>query len=524
MRPSAENALATAAIVLAIVMLLPALSAGPLVLDEHAAYWLSAPDGPLSVTERSLRFAAAPPLACWCQSISMKVFGETEFALRLPSMLGYLLAIGVMAIGSRLTLGGIAAALSAIALALHPDVVDEVRIGRTYGLVVLWTTLLVVLTLRWQQQDVRWKHTFVWAITAAAAVWTHILTIPVVGMSAATLLVGDVRETRMLRHETLAAWIASVLLCLPLIPMIERIWEWRHALNYQTGSASLTNVIGPFLCLALPLGIVLSVGLARAIGARTSGADSNASQSQTPLLKSLSCIVVPVALGIVPLVVLAVIGREDLSSLANPRYRVPLAAANACLLGWLVSRPKWTTAGVATLGISLVAAWIAVGRLPTDLVRVGTPQAVVWEAMGHTLERTVREEGLERAPVFVQSGLIEGTLIPAFPDDVEFHGYVSSRMGRFYARTPNPRYSLPMFWGGDNRRMLEFFTRTIRETAANEQSDLFVAVATDTDINRASYEQFRELLRQFGYEGPPLTGQEQWAMLYHFQRRNSPAN
>lgn len=524
MRPFAENALAAAAMVIAVVMMLPALSAGPLVLDEHAAYWLSAPDGQLSITERSLRYAAAPPLACWVQSISMKVFGETEFALRLPSMLGYLLAVGVMAIGTRLTLGGIAAALSAIALALHPDVVDEVRIGRTYGLVVLWTTLLLVLTLRWQQKEVHWKHALVWAMTAAAAVWTHILTIPVVGMSALMLFVGDVRETRILRRETLVTWVASVLLCVPLIPMVERIWEWRHALNYQTGSALLANVIGPFLWLALPVGSVLSVGLARGLGARKNDADSDAARSQSPLLTWWSCILVPVALGIVPLVVLVVIGREDLSSLANPRYRVPLAAANACLLGWLVSRPTWTSAGVATLGISLAAAWFAVGRLPTDLVRIGTPQAIVWEKIGHMLEQAVREDGLESAPIFVQSGLIEGTLIPAFPDDVQFHGYVSSRMGRFYARTSNPRYSLPMFWGGDNRPMLEFFTRTIRETAANEPSDLFVAVATDTDINRASFTQFRELLRQFGYEGTPLTGQEQWAMLYHFRRRTSGTN
>ncbi|MEZ6144908.1 MAG: glycosyltransferase family 39 protein [Planctomycetaceae bacterium] len=206
MRLAAENLLMIGVMATAVAVMVPVFSGGPLVLDEHAAYWLSAPDGELSITERSLRFAAAPPFACWIQAMSMKVLGETELALRMPSVLGYLSAILVMALGARASLGAIAAALSAGALALHPDVVDEVRIGRTYGLVVLWTTTLLVLTLRWQQKEVRWKHALYWAMAATAAVWTHILTIPVVGMSALMMLVSDVRHVRSLRPQTLVAW------------------------------------------------------------------------------------------------------------------------------------------------------------------------------------------------------------------------------------------------------------------------------------------------------------------------------
>ncbi|MEZ6144910.1 MAG: hypothetical protein R3B91_05620 [Planctomycetaceae bacterium] len=64
----------------------------------------------------------------------------------------------------------------------------------------------------------------------------------------------------------------------------------------------------------------------------------------------------------------------------------------------LIACPKWTWAGVTCLLVSLLAGWMAVGRLPTELVRLGTPQAVVWREMGQTLEQTVNAEGLEQAP------------------------------------------------------------------------------------------------------------------------------
>jgi hypothetical protein len=238
------------------------------------------------------------------------------------------------------------------------------------------------------------------------------------------------------------------------------------------------------------------------------------------LLKWPSAVVTAIALGLVPLFILVVVAQGELSSLSHPRYRVPLAAANACLLALICARVPHRALSLACAAIAMAAAWTAVGRPPTDMVRLGTAQAVVWREMAETLERVVDEQQLGEAPVFVQSGLIEGTLIRTFPDDIPFHGYVSSRLGRFYARTPNPRYALPLLWGGNNAQLLQFFGRTLAETAAHTPADLFVAVATDTDVNRLSYAGFVQLLEQFGYEGAPIAGEDRWAVLYHYRKQN----
>lgn len=516
MNRAADHLLPAGSVGLALLLMVPVFGAGPLVLDEHAAYWLSAPHETLSIWERSVRYAAVPPLASWLQAGSMTVLGETEFALRLPSVLAYGVAAGLMALAFRPAIGATPAAMAAFALAIHPDVVDEVRVGRTYGLVVLLMTLLLLITLRWRAKNLRLYDGLFWGLTATAGVWTHILTIPVAGMSAILIGGWDVVVWRTLRPATIVGWLLAVLLCVPLIPMGERIWEWRHALNYQTGNVALAEAVGPFVWLGLPIGCA---GLMLALFTRGLRPKTSDSSSDTRVTRSRFSIIVCLAMGLVPLGLLVAAGQGDLSSLTNPRYRVPLAPANACLLGLLVSQQRGRWWALAVLTVSLVATWTAVGRSPMQLVRLNTAQAPVWKQMAETLEAIVSKRELETAPVFVQSGLIEGVLIPLFPEDVEFHGYVSSRLGRFYAKTANPRYALPLFWSREHPEMFQFFDRILSETAASKSSDLFVAVATDTDVNRRSFEDFEQLLRQYSYQRTRIAGREPWAILYHYRRK-----
>ncbi len=517
---SAENILAAGSMGVALLLMWPGWHAGPLVLDEHAAYWLCAPEVPLSIFERSARYAAVPPLASWTQAASLFVLGNSELALRLPSLLAYLFAVGAMAFGGRPLIGGMPAALGAIALAMHPDVVDEVRVGRTYGLVVLLMTLLLLITLRWQKEKIGWRNGFLWGVTAAAAVWTHILTIPVVALSAILLGFRDVWRYRSLHPATVIGWGVAGVTCLPLVPMGERIWTWRNALNYQTENVSLPAATGPFVWLGLPLavGVAIVARYGRRLGRHMPQAGHGEPRSASTLSSAMTAMVV---MGVVPLLLFVAVGQGDLSSLANPRYRIPVAAANACLLGLLCNRARNRWWATVCLGVTLAATWAAVGHGPMQRLRLNTPQAAVWKEMGEALARTVDEQHLQQAPVFVQSGLIEGVLIPTFPEDRLFHAYISSRLGRFYADTPNPRYALPLFWDGDNRELWEFFQRTLAETAAASPSDLFVAVATDTDVNRRSFETFAFLLDRWGYQGEVLAGHQTWAVLYHYRRRST---
>src|SRR5690606_2102705 len=137
----------------------PLLNAGPLALDEHGSYWIVASDLPGTSLIRSLDYAAIPPLSAWLEMAFLAVFGKSELVFRLPSALGYLAAIVVIHRVTVTLSDGPAGGIAAMLLAWHPDV-DEVRIARCYGLLMLLSALLLWSTLRWKQSP----RSFIWSL------------------------------------------------------------------------------------------------------------------------------------------------------------------------------------------------------------------------------------------------------------------------------------------------------------------------------------------------------------------------
>ena len=74
--------------------------------------------------------------------------------------------------------GPLAGGLAALVLAWHPLVLDEARFGRCYGLVLLWSALLVWFTFRWRREPRAWRWSLAWGVAAAALAWTHYLAVP----------------------------------------------------------------------------------------------------------------------------------------------------------------------------------------------------------------------------------------------------------------------------------------------------------------------------------------------------------
>ena len=113
------------------------------------------------------------------------------------------------------------------------------------------------------------------------------------------------------------------------------------------------------------------------------------------------------------------------------------------------------------------------------------------------IARIVREKGIEGEPLFVQSGLGEGFLIPRDYRDPLMHDYTASRLGRFYLKRPHPRYALPFLWG-KSAGMVQFFEDRLRELRSSDQPTFWVAAATDTDLNVQSLDGFQRIVRKLG--------------------------
>jgi len=471
-------------------LFLPVFRAGPLALDEHVSYWMLDSEQPGTVLSRCLEYGAVPPLGSWLQYGSMGLFGKNEFALRLPSLVAAGLSIfvvfriGQQGGGSGSEGGTLCGGVAACLLAWHPDVLDEVRIGRCYGLVVCLSACLVWTTLRWRENVNSWSRSLIWGLSATALLWTHYTSAILVGVTWGFLVLSVMRADR--RKE---AWgklsVATLLtgvLCLPLLPAILRLREWSPYLNMRAPETPYWQTVSSFWWWALPLG-----GVASAVAGWRVSRSPRASSESSRLWREPGGLLL--ACSLLPLVVIAVCAVGDLSSLTNPRYRVAYAPAGVVWAALLLSRSgSWKAAGIGLL-VTLCAAWSTHPLKPWQLGRLGSPADINWRE----LSLLIAEQGHPGEPILVQCGLVESSLVPAYLLDHTFMEYAACRVSKFYLPTAHPRVALPYFWDEATQQFYQDYLETQSPPA------LWIACATDTDLNRGSLVGIQQIAEKIGY-------------------------
>ena len=489
-------------------LMLPMMTSGPITIDEHGSYWIIDSDIPSTSLQRSLDYAAIPPLSGWLQQASLALFGKSEWAFRLPSGLCYLAGIAITyCVGRRLG-GPVVGGIAALVIAWHPEAMDEVRIARCYGLLLMLSAALLWITVWWRESPKSLTRALCWSLCSVAALWTHVFAAPLIMLTGASLILTIPWMKPEQRPSLLGVVVACIVLglgALPLVPFVERLWQWSPFLEYIHGSVSVWRVIGPLWWLSLPV----ACGLAWLTPARRFVPALRASfYTERWLL---------VVWTLVPHAALALFYSTGPGTQANTRYRVPYAAGGACLLAALLpvrSRPWGSVAGTVA---ALALTWAVCERPPWQPSRLNGPSDDDW----YQMSLTIQQSGSKGEPIFVQSGLAEGSLVPAFSDQPLFLEYVGCRISRFYVETPHPRYGLPFSWSGqsDVRKAFEQFVTSAK--VANAES-IWVAAAIDTDLNRQSLAGIDDILQQTGFarvkEWPYRT-----AVLQRFQPR-APGN
>lgn len=476
------------------LLMWPLCTAGPLVLDEHGSYWIIDSDLPGSSLNRSLEYAAIPPLSSWLQEVFLNVLGKSEFAFRLPSALCALGAIVVCylvgaASGCRLA-GGLAACI----IAWHPEAMDEVRIARCYGLVLLLGAVLMLALIRWQRSPDSFVWAISWSLAGAALIWTHYtagLVVAVSGFAAAAFCLRAGSNFRPISRLTIAV-LLQMGLCLPLVSAVVRLSEWGPYMNFSKADASVLDVIGPFWWAGLPAGYALKVLITRFGKASTNTTEHDIGEENSgSTVRSMAPYFLTAACALIPLIILTGLSSGEISSLSNPRYRIASAPAGACFAALLLSS-SWKTAFPCGVAFLLIA-WLCSPADPWTLKRLDSPADLDWRQLNaHLAERVEQEE-----PIFVLSGLVEGYLVPVFEADPVFMEYVACRVSRFYVETHHPRIAIPFRW--DIRGTSDAYRERLKSWQ-NSSGSVWVACATDTDLNRFSMAGVELILESSGYE------------------------
>ncbi len=130
-----------------------------------------------------------PPLLYWLMALSMRLFGENEFALRLPSVLFYALTIGVIAWWGNRRLGAGAGDWGALLFAVAPLSLMLARLAITDMTLAFFLTLAVIAL--WEVSaggDTRLGRRWLWAFAGGVALGLAVLTKGPVGLALMGLL------------------------------------------------------------------------------------------------------------------------------------------------------------------------------------------------------------------------------------------------------------------------------------------------------------------------------------------------
>ncbi|OAI56566.1 hypothetical protein AYO47_08910 [Planctomyces sp. SCGC AG-212-M04] len=467
----------------------PALRGQALALDEHVSYYCSGAPSVLELWNRCSDAAVLPPLSHLFERAAVSIGGRSESAFRAPSLLAYLLSVPVAWWIGRFLGGPIAGGVAAMIVAWQPEMLDEVRFARCYGLVLLLSSLSTGFVLRWRQRPEQKWWAGAWALSAAGLCWTHYLAGPLVAAQAVMMVVVVLRhppsQQRRIGMAPLVAIVAVGLSCIPLLPAVARLREWSGLIEYQRVPATIWDAFGARWTLAAIAVLAVSSAWRRF---RTSGRV----ETSAPLEEQPPEIGWPVFLWLVPLAVIGTMAVVESPMLASPRYRVMAVCPSAVALGLALSRAfRPTIAILGAAGVLALSTFLH-GTSPRVAGRLANVIEEEWKRVGLELRSRIDDP---HVLVFTQTGLAEGVLLPAMSGSERFRKYVGCRLGGFYTGSERA-LPIPFLWNGGGRLREEY--RTLLD--ANAVREAWIVGANDTDLNAESLPVFSQFLEFAGFQ------------------------
>jgi 4-amino-4-deoxy-L-arabinose transferase-like glycosyltransferase len=209
----------------------------------------------LVITDRGEPYLDKPPLLFWLSSLSYMIFGISNFAYKLPSVLMALVGVYSTYRLARLYYSEEVAEMSAWILAACQGFCLMTNDVRTDTLLMGSLALALWQLMAWFEGDKHWKHLVLGAIGIAMAMLTKGpigLMVPILAIGGHLLLKGRIGE---IFHPAILVVLAIVAVL--LYPMCWGLYEqhgtkglvfyfWTQSFGRLTGDSEWRNNMGPF--------------------------------------------------------------------------------------------------------------------------------------------------------------------------------------------------------------------------------------------------------------------------------------
>jgi len=425
-------------------------------IDEFGAFWVAGGDFQ-TMLDRSWAAYGQTPLYYVLPWILMQVFGESEAALRLPSLvLGGLSLIAVYSCSRAIespTAGLYAAGLLWLSV---PSVEYSVN-ARPYSL-VLFTVAVALAGFASAVRFGTLRSRLVWIVGGAAVAWTHYLHFPiVVGLYVAYAALPALRARYAVRQFALDGVVQVALVSLSTIKVLTLIprrgaLSWLPDFNYLV----LLEPIWPLL-----VGIVIGIAqLARRHEAHVSGG------LRTALL---ICLVFQGA---------AIAGASLVGiNLLTGRYVLSMLIPAVVLVGTTLARTN-TESVIAILVVFAVASGAVYQRTKVSRGSFSGIGYQDWRTAVDDL--TARMSHERNVPVLFRSGYVEEDFMPLGTPPPGVFAPLRSP-----GRPPFPTMVVPLNFRWAHPAREEYFAQGIAPKV--EQSSHFFVIGTQADTDVGNY-------------------------------------
>ena len=216
-------------------------------LDEFGTLW--AVEGGLgTVMERVYEFHGQTPFYYVWPWLSIQLFGESEIALRLPSIIFGFGTLSIVYLLGRDGWGKAAGLLAASLLSVSYFAVEADASARPYALVVFFVALMLLGFTRAVLTGSRWGRVLFIAGCSGIFAGSYVMTPMIAGVGGAYLLFRDLRVKYPISQFMLDAGVAFITVT-PWLPHLWALWKRRDGLAWITevNSAFAMELLAPFL-------------------------------------------------------------------------------------------------------------------------------------------------------------------------------------------------------------------------------------------------------------------------------------
>ena len=413
-------------------------------LDEFATHWAAAAPSSGHCWERSVNYLANSPFYFSIVRISILTFGESEFALRLPSVLAGIFSIYLVYVLGRKAFSDETALMAAWCFALHPWFIDQSQNARAYSLAVCFT-LLASLSFFRTFDSRKTRDAFLYATASACLIYLQFLFALFVLFQSVFWLCLILNSKESKKREAFKPWLsahlAMAVLISPILSQVYRIWVRRQGLQYQikTDIPYFLALIGPEILIFISLTFsFLLVYLFLRIGLKQKSGFTRSPARPHCLFYFLIWFALPW-----PFYLLAY-RFSGSNSILILRYLIIYFIPASFFWGWLIASVRMPK--LKTLWISLFLLLnFRLYLYPTFKENhiFSTSHGEDWREAIRYLESNSPDKGL----ILLRSGLVEGDLVlNSEIRDARWKELIHSAFGSFYVSKEWRIIDLPFRW------------------------------------------------------------------------------